>query len=92
MNRSSLPRCGQAVSTALRVLLAVECLELVPQLAGFGAVGVVQVGRRGGFGAGVGDAVEARPRVAAADGEVHRAVVADDDVGQVQRRLAADCS
>src|SRR5439155_1647098 len=66
----------------LWVRVAVEGFELAAQLALLGAAGV-GLGRGGRFLTGVGHAVEARLGVAAADGEVQRAVLrVDDDVGE----------
>ena len=74
---------------SLGVLLAVELLE---GLAGedFGGRGfMIILDRVRGFLAGVGHAVEARLDLAAADGEIHRAVLrVDEEVGDGQRRTA----
>ena len=68
---------------------AMEGLEFVALFA-FLRTGFIRLhGVGGALGAGVADAVEARSGVASADGQIHRAVVADDEVGDVEGAFLA---
>ena len=73
-----------------RVPVPVEALQLPAQVPLRPGLGVGGLARRADLAAGVGHAVEGRLRSAAADGEIHRAVLrVDDHVGHRQR-LAAE--
>ena len=74
----------------LRVLPAVECLQLMPQVAQPARLGLRRDrGRRercGALRARVGHPIQPRLHTAPADGEIHRAVLRmDDGIGQRQR-------
>ena len=74
------------------IRLHIKRLQFAAKFAGLAAFFVAELGKRkrsGGLGTCVSHAEKVRLSAASAGAEIHRAVIADDRIREIQRRLAA---